>query len=103
MSRKESTRPLPETESVLLARELLIGFASDPVFSPSLAQALDEYSDNTLMVGEILATGVALSMVIVASTITLKGKIAGMEIGKTVVDTKLVETLVKLFPNSLEK
>lgn len=100
MSRKESTQPLPEKESVSLARKLLIGFASDPAFAPSLAQALDEYSDDTLMVGEILATGVALSMMIVASTVTFKAKIGDWTIKKEKADPALIKELIKTSPFS---
>ncbi len=70
MSSSERSQPLPEGESAALARVLLRGFAEDASFAPSLSKALDEYQDNTLMAGEILATGVALSMIIIAATTT---------------------------------
>ena len=54
----------------VLKPEILRGFAEDASFAPSLSQALEEYRDNTLMAGEILATGVALSMIIIAATTT---------------------------------
>ncbi len=98
MSRKERAKRLPEAESVLLARELLRGFARDPAFAPSLLKALDEYQDDTLIVGELLAIGVAVSMIIVASTTTFKGRIGNFEIRKRLADAKFIEALLKNFP-----
>ena len=98
MSNKERAQPLPEAESVALTRELLRVFALDPVFAPSLAEALDEYQDDTLFVGEILATGVAVSMIIVAATTTFKAKIGNFEIIKKEADASLIESILKYFP-----
>jgi hypothetical protein len=98
MSGKERAKRLPEAESVLLARELLRGFARDPVFAPSLSKTLDEYQDDTLIVGELLAIGLAVSMIIVASTTTFKGRIGNFEITKGIADASFIEALLKHFP-----
>ena len=98
MSGKERGKPLPETESVLLARELLRGFARDPAFAPSLLKALDEYKDDTLLAGAILATGVAVSMIIVASTTAFKGRIGNFKVTKEKASASLIESLLKYFP-----
>ena len=98
MSSKEQAHPLQEAESALLARELLCGFARDPAFAPSLAETLDEYQDDKLLVGAILATGIALSMIIVASTTTFKGKIGNFEVRKKAADANFIEALLKYFP-----
>lgn len=98
MSSKERARPLSEAESAALTRELLYVFARDPIFAPSLAEALDEYQDDKLLVGEILAIGVAVSMIVVASTTTFKGKIGSFEVSKEVADASLIESLLKHFP-----
>jgi len=98
MSGKESARPLPEAESAVLARELLRVFARDPAFAPSLAQALDEYRDDKLLVGAILAVGVAVSMIIVASTTSFKGKVGDFDVVKETADPSLIEALLKHFP-----
>lgn len=98
MSGKERAKPLPETESVLLARELLRGFARDPAFAPSLLKALDEYQDDTLLAGAILAIGIAVSMIIVASTTEFKGRIGNFEITKETADANFIEALLKHFP-----
>jgi hypothetical protein len=98
MSGKERAKPLPETESVLLARELLRGFARDPAFAPSLLKALDEYQDDTLLAGAILAIGVAVSMIVVASTTAFKGRIGNFEITKETADANFIEALLKHFP-----
>jgi hypothetical protein len=98
MSGKERAKRLPEAESVLLARELLRGFARDPVFASSLLKTLDEYQDDTLIVGELLAIGLAISMIIVASTTTFKGRIGNFEIMKGPADANFIEALLKHFP-----
>lgn len=98
MSAKESDRPLPEAESAVLARELLHVFARDPVFTPSLAEALDEYKDDKLLVGAILATGVAVSMIIVVSTTAFKGKVGTFEVTKETANASFIEALLKHFP-----
>jgi hypothetical protein len=104
MSDEEGAHPLPEAESVALTRELLRIFARDPVFAPSLAEALDEYEDNNLFVGEILATGVAVSMIIVAATTTFRGKIGkSIVVGKKAADANLIESLLKYFPKLMGK
>ena len=98
MSGKERARSLPEGESAELARALLCGFARDPAFAPSLAEALDEYRDEKLLAGAILATGIALSMIIVASTTTFKGKVGNFEVRKETADASFIEALLKHFP-----
>jgi hypothetical protein len=100
MSAQESARPLPEAESAVIARELLYVFARDLAFSPSLEETLDEYAsqDNTLLAAEILAIGVAISMIIVASTTTFKGSIGNFEVTKETADASLIEALLKHFP-----
>lgn len=98
MSSKERARPLPEAESSLLARELLIGFARNPGFEKSLNNALDEYNDDTLLAGTILATGVAISMIIVAATTSFKGKIGEFDVVKKNADAELLKVLIQLFP-----
>lgn len=98
MSRNEHAHPLPESESTVLARELLQGFARDPVFASSLAEAFDEYQDDELMVGEILATGIALSMIIIASTTAFSGKIGRFRVEKKTADASFIEALLKHFP-----
>lgn len=98
MSGKERARPLPEAESAVLARALLHVFAQDPAFAPSLAKALDDYQDDNLLAGAILALGVAVSMIIVASTTAFKGKIGGFEVTKNTADAGLIEALLKHFP-----
>jgi len=103
MSNKERAQTLPEAESAALARELLRTFARDPVFAPSLAEALDEYRDDKLLVGEILATGVAVSMIIVAATTTFKGKIGSFVVSKKEADASLIESLLKHFPKLIGK
>jgi hypothetical protein len=98
MSRKESVRPLPEAESAVLARQLLYVFARDPAFAPSLAEALNEYRDDKLLVGEILAIGVAISMIIVACTTEFKGRVGTFQVTKETADASLIESLLKNFP-----
>jgi hypothetical protein len=98
LSGRERARPLPEAESAVLARELLHGFARDPAFAPSLAKALDEYHDDRLLAGAILAIGVAVSMIIVASTTAFKGRVGGFEVTKETADATFIEALLKHFP-----
>lgn len=98
MSGKEGARPLPESESAVLARELLYVFARDPAFAPSLAEALDEYQDDKLLAGAILATGVAVSMIVVACTTTFKGRVGRFRVVKETADARFIEALLKHFP-----
>jgi hypothetical protein len=96
MSGKERARPLPEGESARIARDILAVFAKDPAFAPSLAQALEEYRDDKLLAAEILATGTALSMVIVAATTTLEVTIGKVKIKKTTASADLLKSITEL-------
>jgi hypothetical protein len=98
MSGKERARPLPEADSAVLARELLYVFAGDPTFAPSLAEALDEYQDDKLLAGAILAIGVAISMIVVASTTAFRGRVGNFEVTKERADATFIEALLKHFP-----
>jgi hypothetical protein len=55
------------------------------------------------LVGEILATGVAASMIIVAATTTFKGKIGSFMVNKEKADASLIESLLKIFPKLMGK
>jgi len=98
MSRSDSNKILHEDESIKISKVLLRGFAQDKSFAPSLEQSLNEYQDDKLMAGSILAMGVAISMIIVASTTTVKGKIGDFEIVKEKPNEKFIEALLKHFP-----
>jgi hypothetical protein len=100
MSGKERGRPLPEGESATLARKILSVFAQDPAFAPSLAQALEAYRDDKLLLGEVLDTGIALSMVIVACTFQFKATIGSFTIVKTAADATLIEAIAKVIEAS---
>jgi len=100
MSGKERARPLPEGESATLARKILSVFAQDPAFAPSLAQALEEYRDDKLLLGEVLDTGIALSMVIVACTFQFKATIGPITIIKTPADAGLIKAIAEVIEAS---
>lgn len=87
---EEREQPLSEAESAEVARELLSSFARDAALAPTLEATLDDYKDERLLVGAILATGVAVSMIIVAATVTAKGNIKGIEFEKKAADATLV-------------
>jgi len=98
MSRSDSNKVLSETDSILLAKDILRGFAMDSSFAPALEDALNDYHDDKLMAESILAFGIAISMIIVASTTTLEAEIKGCKIEKKEANVKLIETLLKHFP-----
>ncbi|MBS9405438.1 hypothetical protein KG088_17670 [Halomonas sp. TRM85114] len=101
LSEAEQSRPLPVQQSAEIARALLLIFAQDPAMAPALGQALDEYQDDQLMVGTILATGVAVSMIIVAATTRLKVKMANVEIVKDALSEGQQKTLFEALPKLL--
>lgn len=94
---EERDRPLSEAQSAELARELLTSFARDATLAPTLEATLNDYKDERLLVGAILATGVAVSMIIVAATITAKGTVKGIEFEKKAADATLVGAAGKIF------
>ena len=98
LSQEERDRPLSESRSAELARDLLRYFAQDPSLAPSLETTMNEYKDDRLIVGAILATGVAISMIIVAATTQAKGEIGGVKFKKTIANADLVGTIIKHFP-----
>jgi hypothetical protein len=59
---------LSPAESVVFARSILNMWADDSKLSLILKEALSTYRDNEMVVGTILAAGIALSMVIFTST-----------------------------------
>lgn len=98
LSQEEQGRPLPEHQSAEVARALLLTFAQDPDMAPALAQTLHEYRDDQLMVGAILATGVAVSMIIVAATTRLQVKIGDGEIIKDAASEGQLKALLGALP-----
>ncbi|MHC4946814.1 MAG: hypothetical protein ACYTG1_00935 [Planctomycetota bacterium] len=100
MSADERDRPLSTAQSVDLARQLLDCFARDPDLAPSLEETLDEYRDDTLLVGAILATGVAVSMVIVAATTTFKGRVGKFRIEKGTAQPEQLREIARVFSPS---
>lgn len=98
LSEAEQSRPLPEQQSAEIARTLLLVFALDPDMAPVLAQTLDDYRDDRLMVGAILATGIAVSMIIVAATTQLEIKTANTKIIKKPLSEDLQKTLLNALP-----
>lgn len=103
LSPVEQNRPLSEEQSVEIARGLLMTFAEDPALSPVLSETLDEYSDDQLMVGPILATGVAVSMVIVAATTSLRCNFKNFEIIKDPTTPAQINAIAKLLEGIFPK
>lgn len=101
LSEEEQSRPLAERKSAEVARALLLYFAQDPGLSPVLARSLDEYKDDRLIVGTILATGVAVSMIIVAGTTRFEYKDGKLTFSKETVDWDKLGPLFKLFSGLL--
>jgi hypothetical protein len=99
LTETEQSQPLTTQQSAEVARMLLMYFAPDPVLGPALTLTFNEYKDDQLMVGAILATGVAVSMIIVAATTQLDGQIGGMRIKKGAATPKQIEALSKLIPS----
>jgi hypothetical protein len=96
--------PLSEAVSAEVARALLRRLAEDPDLAPLVEKSLDEYRDDELMVGAILATGVAASMVIVAATTQLEAKLGDdVVIKKKAAPLKDATALVKEFTTLLSK
>lgn len=97
MSAEQRAQPLPEEASAEIARGLLLCYARDPDLAPLVEASLQDYRDDKLMAGTILATGVAISMIIVAATTRLKARIGTLEIEKQTADAELVGEIVKNF------
>ncbi len=97
LSPEERSRPLTESQSIAIARGLLRYCAQEPALAPSLESVLNNYTENDrLLAGPILATGVAISMVIVASTTRFKARIGdNIVIEKTTANAELVGAITK--------
>jgi hypothetical protein len=61
---------LPPDVSVPLARSLLAAAADDLALAPVVARVLDDHRDTKQFALEVLSVGAAISMVILAATIT---------------------------------
>jgi hypothetical protein len=81
-------------DSAFLARKLLLAMAQDKTLSPVLETALDEHRDDELPAGDIIAVGVAISMILVSATASLEGTAFGIEFRKETADAELVESVL---------
>ncbi len=84
----QTLKPLAAVEC---SRAILDAFARDPAIAPALESSLDEYKDDALVAGVILAAGFAVSMVIVAASTSFKGKIGNFDLVKTTASPELVK------------
>ncbi|WP_317930276.1 hypothetical protein [Halioxenophilus sp. WMMB6] len=98
ISDEQWQQPLSQAASAALAKDLLLGFAADPAMADALQQVVDRYRDDALLAGTILATGVAISMIIVACTTKFKGTVGSFEISKEAADPELVDKVLSQFP-----
>lgn len=102
MDAARALQQLPKEQAVYYARSILVYWAADDQLSQILAAVLDNYKDDEMAAGVILAIGTALSMILVSSTANFKVKIGGFELS---VDRKRSsqpqpETVRKLFWDS---
>ncbi len=81
-------------QSALIARKLLFIMAQDDTLEPLLTAALNEYHDDELGAGNIIAVGVAISMILVSATTALQGTAFGVEFRKETADAELVESIL---------
>jgi predicted Zn-dependent protease with MMP-like domain len=92
-------------EAVAIARSILTTLANNPRFSTLLEKALDKYRDMDQGGKEILAAGLAASMVILAATATefqYKGDWGVVRIAKETATPELVQAVLKLGKPLLE-
>jgi len=100
----EERKAQPESsESVAIARSILVNLAQDATFSPLVEKALDTYKDDKLFAGAILAIGAAASMILVAATTQVKGKVFGMEFVKEKANPDLVKAVLESLAKPLTK
>jgi predicted Zn-dependent protease with MMP-like domain len=92
-------------EAVAIARSILTTLANNPRFSTLLEKALDKYGDMEQGGKEILAAGLAASMVILAATATefqYKGDWGEVSIVKETATPELVQAVLELGKPLLE-
>jgi len=103
LSPEERKAQLESSESVAIARSILVNLAQDATFSPLVERALDTYKDDKLFAGAILAIGAAASMILVAATTQAKGKVFGIELVKEKANPDLVKAILEPFSKALTK
>lgn len=74
---------LPPERAVAFARQMLDRFAHDPRYAPALERALDDWHDDYLGMGEILAKGFAASMLMLAANHRVEIDLLGIKITPT--------------------
>lgn len=71
---KDEAIAMPAALSVDVARRLLLLLAARADLAPLVEESLASYKDNRAMAAEILSSGAAISMIILAATTTFKFK-----------------------------
>lgn len=95
-------------DAVICSRSILEALAQHPGFEETLEKALDEYRDDDMFAGVILALGLAASMIIMAATTKLKfkkseeGKVS-LEIIKDDAPTDMVKNILSPLSNATGK
>jgi len=99
--------PMDNTEAVAFARQSLTLLATDPATEPLIADTLQNWKDDSMIAGTILAIGAAISLVMLLATSEISyDKKHGLRIGigtikqKDQVDARrrVIESLFKIIP-----
>jgi hypothetical protein len=102
LSPDEAERLISPSESAALARNTLLILADDETLAPLVETALENYSDNEMVVDVILAAGFVASVLLVAATTEFEGEIFGVKFKKGKADADLVRAITDSFANVLK-
>ncbi|MEJ2663824.1 MAG: hypothetical protein P8107_07245 [Spirochaetia bacterium] len=103
LSSAQKNKKMDAAVSAPVARSILLTLAEDEQFEKLLQEALAGFKDDEMVADIILAVGAAVSMILVAATTQLKGKIFGMEIQKDKASPNMIKAVGELFKDMVPK
>jgi hypothetical protein len=103
LSPEQKNKKMDVSVSAPVARSILLILAEDRQFGKLLQEALAGFKDDEMVADIILAVGAAVSMILVAATTQLKGKIFGMEIQKDKATPNMIKAVGELFKDMVPK
>lgn len=103
LSSEQKNKKMDVSNSAPVARTILLTLAEDEQFGILLQKAFDSFKDDEMVADIILAVGAAVSMILVAATTQLKGKIFGMEVKKDKATPNMIKAVGELFKDMVPK
>lgn len=99
LTEEETERLLDLSQSAPVARGMLLALADDERFASLIEAALDSYSDTEMVAEVVLAVGFAVSLVLMAATSELKGKVFGITLKKGAATPEMIRAITEPFSN----